>query len=87
MHKQLVAHAGLMIMTLIASANAGAVQRQYIQSVSEIKPGHCIYKNAVFTQGEMKKALKDTTMVCTMVDGRSIWIKIDEDDLALKTGA
>ncbi|MCW4647204.1 hypothetical protein [Pseudomonas aeruginosa] len=87
MHKQLVAYAGLMIMTLIASANVGAVQRQYIQSVSEIKPGQCIYKNAVFSQGEMKKALKDTTMVCTMVDGRSIWIKIDEDDLALKTGA
>ncbi|EKF7417502.1 TPA: hypothetical protein ACQTYG_001735 [Pseudomonas aeruginosa] len=73
-----MAAAGLVLAT---SCLATAGERPFTRNVQDLKQGQCVYASYVYEQGELLKMGESTTMVCTKVDGRSLWLAVDPKSL------
>lgn len=70
--------AGLLV---ISASGAVAGERPKIHNVHELKNGQCASASYVYEQGELLEMIKDTVKVCTTINGRPAWLKVDNQDL------
>lgn len=64
-------------LAMAASGLATAGERPFTRNVHDLKPGQCVAASYVYEQGELLKMGENTTKVCTMINGRSLWLTVD----------
>lgn len=65
---------------VIAAATATAGDRPKIKAVQELKTNQCAAASYVYEQGELVQMSEGITQVCTTINGRSVWLLVDEQE-------
>lgn len=80
MRKSLSIIAGISLLLAAATAAANAGDRPRIKAVQELKSNQCAAASYVYEQGELVQMSEGITQVYTTINGRSVWLLVDEQE-------
>ncbi|WP_349618158.1 hypothetical protein [Azotobacter salinestris] len=71
----------LAVIAAITSSSSFAADLAYTRNVSHLKSGQCVFAGYTYEQGELLKMKSGVTKVCTTIQGRDVWLTVDQKAL------